>query len=53
MVEEHLLIERPEARRLEEPDERADRRAAEALAERLQREVELFLRGRGADLPEA
>jgi hypothetical protein len=53
MTDEHLLVERPNARRAEDPDERAAKRAAEALAERLQREVELFLRGRGADRPDA
>lgn len=49
MMDEHLLVERREARRPEDSDERADRRAAEAMAERLQREVEMFLRGRGPD----
>lgn len=53
MVDEHVLVEWPSARRLDEPDERADKRAAEALAERLQREVELFLRGRGPDRHDA
>lgn len=46
MADEHLLGERPEARRAEEADEGAVRRAADELAERLQREVEMFLRDR-------
>lgn len=49
MMDEHLLVERREARRREDSDERAAKQAADAMAERLQQEVERFLRGRSRD----
>lgn len=55
MRDDHLLVEaRSETRRSEENEESAARRASEALAERLQRDVETFLRRRtGAATPDA
>lgn len=48
-MDDHLLIEaRSDTRRSDDQEERAVRRASEALAERLQREVETFLSGRNA-----
>lgn len=46
-MDDHLLAEARSETRREDQEERAVRRASEALAERLQREVELFLQGRG------
>jgi hypothetical protein len=54
MLDDLLVEARGETRRGEDQDEGAVRRAADALAERLQREVELFLRGRsGSSTPDA